>query len=326
MDYNELSLKGISVSCVGIGTWAMGGVLWGGTDVEKAVAAVQRGVDMGITLIDTAAIYGFGLSEEIVGKALSVGGRRDKAVVATKFGVIYENEKVFRDNSSKRVKKEIGNSLRRLKTDHIDIYQVHWPDRKVPFQETAGAMLDLLHSKKIRAIGLSNFSVNEMEEWLRYAPIHTIQPPLNIFERESEREIIPFALKHGISVIAYGSLCRGLLTGKFTLDSSFPSEDMRAGSDPKFQKQNLPRYLAAVEDLRNLAQAYGKTVPQLAVRWVLEKGCAAALWGVRRADQLEPVSGVPGWRLSEQDMHRIDEIVETHIPVAIGNEFMAPPQ
>lgn len=327
MEYIDFSVKDLKVSRIGLGTWAMGGWSWGGTDEGKAIATLQSAIDSGITLVDTAPVYGFGASEEIVGKALSSENRREKAIIATKVGLNWDaDENVFRDSSADRVHKEFEDSLRRLKTDYIDIYQVHWPDFNVPFKVTAEILLGFLETGKIRAIGVSNFSVEQMKMWMQYAPIHSIQPPYNLFEREAEEEVIPFAQKNKISILSYGSLCRGLLSGAYSVDTKFSEGDMRKDSDPKFQKENFKNYLKAVDELNNLAEEKGKTVSQLAARWVLDQGITTALWGARRIDQLDPIKGVAGWNLTKEDIKRIDEIVKKNVPVPISPVFMAPPK
>lgn len=319
--------SGIDVSRVGLGTWAMGGWLWGGTDEKQAIAATQKALDMGITLIDLAPVYGYGLAEEIIAKALDTPSRREKAILATKAGVVWNEEgQVWRDASRKSIRKEVEDSLRRLKTDYLDIYQLHWPDPHVPIEESAQIFADLYKEGKIRAVGVSNFSPEQMDVWRQVAPLHSVQPPYNLFERESEEEVLPYAHQNGISVLAYGSLCRGLLTGKFHAGSTFPEGDIRKDMDPKFGKEHLPHYLAAVEEFKQIAKQYDKSVAQLSVRWVLDQpGVTVALWGARRPEQLDEIDGVSGWTLSKEDQARIDAIIKATIPVAHGTSFMAPP-
>src|SRR4051812_19655471 len=177
-------------SRIGLGTWAIGGLMWGGSDDAQSIRTIQSAVDRGITLIDTAPVYGFGHSEEIVGKALAEGGRRGKVVIATKVGLNWKDGKPFRNASRGRILKEIDDSLRRLKTDAIDLYQVHWPDPNVPLEETVGALKDLLKAGKIRAVGVSNFSPEQMDRFRAVVPLTTEQPPYNLFEREIERDIL----------------------------------------------------------------------------------------------------------------------------------------
>ena len=313
-------------SRVGLGTWAIGGWMWGGSDDAQSIRTIQEAVDRGISLIDTAPVYGFGRSEEIVGKALAEGSRRDKVVVATKVALDWKDGKPYRNASRGRIMKEIDNSLRRLKTDVIDLYQVHWPDPNVPIEETAGAMHDLLKAGKIRAIGVSNFSPAQMDRFRAVAPLATDQPPYNLFEREIERDALPYCRKNGIVTLAYGALCRGLLAGKMTATTTFSGDDLRQ-SDPKFVEPRFGQYLKAVAALDEFAQAsYGKRVVHLAVRWILDKqGAGVALWGARRPDQLDPVAEVYGWTLDAAAMAEIDRILAANIAQPVGPEFMAPP-
>jgi aryl-alcohol dehydrogenase-like predicted oxidoreductase len=190
-------------------SWAIGGAMWGGTNDVVSIKTIQHAVDVGINLIDTAPVYGFGHSEEIVGKALADGGRREKTVLATKMGLEWEDGKVYRNSSPARIRKEIEDSLRRLRTDRIDIYQVHWPDSTAPIEETAETLLGLQREGKVLALGVSNFSSQLMEAWRRVAPLHCMQPPYNIFEREIESDVLPYALKTSSS-------CS--LTGQFAED------------------------------------------------------------------------------------------------------------
>ena len=189
----------IKVSRVAIGTWAIGGWMWGGTDEAESIATIRAALDHGINVVDTAPAYGFGRSEEIVGKAIAEGRLRSRVVIATKVGLEWRGGQVSRNARRQRIFQEIEDSLRRLRTDHIDIYQVHWPDPLVAIEETAEAMGALLREGKIRAIGVSNFSVDQMEAFRRVAPIHVLQPPYNLFERGIEAELLPYCAKNQIA-------------------------------------------------------------------------------------------------------------------------------
>jgi aryl-alcohol dehydrogenase-like predicted oxidoreductase len=321
MEFARIDGTDLRVSRIGLGTWAIGGWMWGGTDEADAIRTIHAALDRGINLIDTAPVYGFGVSETIVGKALI--GRRHQAVIATKVGLECRNGDILRNSSPQRIQKEIEDSLKRLQTDVIDIYQVHWPDEKVPIEETAGMLRQLHEQGKIHAIGVSNYSPQQMDRWRAVAPLHTAQPPYNLFEREIEKDVLPYAKKHGISTLTYGALCRGLLSGK---KHRFTGDDLRQ-TDPKFAPPMYEHYLAAVKQLDELAQRrHQKRVIHLAVRWLLDQpGVTAALWGARRPDQLEAVDGVLGWRLAHEDLVEIDRILKT-IPQTVGPEFMAPEQ
>ena len=324
MEYALIGDTGIKATRVCIGTWAIGGWMWGGSDESEAIAAIQAGLKKGINIIDTAPVYGFGLSEEIVGKAIS-GMDRVDICISTKAGIEWRDEHPFRNASKGRIMQEIEDSLRRLKTDYVDIYHVHWPDPLVPMEETARTMKELFSQGKIRAIGVSNFSVEQMERFRQVSPVHACQPPYNMFEREIEKDILPYCKKHRIAVLAYGALCRGLLSGKMRPDTVFAGDDLR-NKDPKFRQPLFSRYLKAVDELAQLARTrYLKSVLELAVRWVLDQGVDVALWGVRNPRQLELMEGTMGWSLDENAKKEIDEIIQRNIPSPVGPEFMAPP-
>jgi aryl-alcohol dehydrogenase-like predicted oxidoreductase len=325
MEYSAIAGTPLKVSRVTIGTWAIGGWMWGGTDETESVSTVRAALDHGINAIDTAPVYGFGRSEEIVGKAIAEGRLRDKVVIATKVGLEWADGKVFRNASRARIMREIEDSLRRLRTDHIDIYQVHWPDPLVAIEETAEAMQTLLRQGKIRAIGVSNFSVEQMERFRSVAPLHVLQSPYNLFERGIEVDLLPYCRANKIAMFGYGALCRGLLTGKMQPNTTFTGDDLRR-TDPKFREPRFAQYLAAVQRLDRLArERFGKRVIALAVRWMLDQGVTTALWGARRPDQVEPVDEVTGWSLDAPAKAEIDRILQETITDPVGPEFMAPP-
>jgi aryl-alcohol dehydrogenase-like predicted oxidoreductase len=315
----------LEVSRVALGTWAIGGWMWGGTEEAESIATIRTAVEHGINLIDTAPVYGFGRSEEIVGKAIAEGHLRSRVRIATKTGIEWSGGRVFRNASRARILQEVEDSLRRLRTDHIDIYQVHWPDPLVRIEETAEAMHTLFEQGKIRAIGVSNFSVGQMERFRRVAPLHVLQPPYNLFERGIEADILPYCRKNRISIFGYGALCRGLLSGRMRPDSKFEGDDLRR-SDPKFQQPRFGEYLAAVTRLDQLAQRrFHKRVIHLAVRWMLDQGVTTALWGARHPGQLDPVDEVSGWHLDAPAKAEVDRILAATISDPVGPEFMAPP-
>jgi aryl-alcohol dehydrogenase-like predicted oxidoreductase len=326
MESIDIADTGVRASRVGLGAWAIGGWMWGGTEEREAIATIHSAIDRGITLVDTAAVYGYGNSEEIVGKALA-GGRRARAVIATKVTLDWTDDgKVFRNGTKARIEKEVDDSLRRLQTDVIDIYQVHWPDPLTPIEETAGAMKALLDAGKIRAIGVSNYSAEQMAAFAAVAPLHTSQPPFNLFERDAEREVLPYCAEHGIVGMTYGALCRGLLSGRVTRERAFEGDDLR-GRDPKYQEPRLSQYLDAVAQLDALArERYGKRVIDLAVRWLLEQpGVGIALWGARKPAQLDDVEGAMGFSIDRATLDEIDQILIRTIKDPVGPEFMAPP-
>ena len=314
----------LKVSRVALGTWAMGGWMWGGTDQRESVATIHAALDQGINLIDTAPVYGFGVSEEIVGAALE--GIRDRAVIATKTGLEWRDGKVYRNATRARIMQEVDDSLRRLRTDYIDIYQVHWPDPLVPVEETAEAMRSLYELGKIRAIGVSNFSVDQMARFRQVAPLHVLQPPYNLFERAIETDILPYSRANDIATLGYGALCRGLLSGRIQPNTAFDGDDLRR-VDPKFQPPRLAQYLQAVRQLDEFAQRrFHRRVIHLAVRWMLDQGISVALWGGRHPEQVEAALGVAGWSLTDAERESIEHIVNTAVVDPVGPEFMAPPQ
>ena len=250
-EFVEVPATGLKVSRVALGTWAMGGWMWGGTDQHESIATIHAALSQGINLIDTAPAYGFGVAEEIVGAAL--GGLRTQVVIATKAGLQWRDGKIYRNATRTRIMQEIDASLRRLRTDYIDIYQVHWPDPLVPVEETAKAMRSLYEQGKIRAIGVSNFSVEQISRFRQVAPLHVLQPPYNLFEREIESDILPYCLANDIATFGYGALCRGLLSGRIRPDTTFDGDDLRR-IDPKFQSPRFAQYISAARQLDELAQ------------------------------------------------------------------------
>jgi aryl-alcohol dehydrogenase-like predicted oxidoreductase len=314
----------LKVSRVAIGTWAIGGWMWGGTDAAESIATIRSALEHGINLIDTAPAYGFGRSEEIVGEAIAEGQLRSRVVLATKVGLEWERGRVFRNAGRARIMREIEDSLRRLRTDYIDVYQVHWPDPLVAIEETAEAMHTLFKQGKIRAIGVSNFSVEQMERFRRVAPLHVLQSPYNLFERDIEASVLPYCRRNKIATFGYGALCRGLLSGRMRAHTAFEGDDLRR-TDPKFLEPRFAQYLAAVERLDRLAQnRFRRRVIHLAVRWMLDQGITAALWGARHPGQLQPVDEVTGWWLDAPAKAEIDRILRETITDPVGPEFMAP--
>ncbi|MCL4245458.1 MAG: aldo/keto reductase [Candidatus Dadabacteria bacterium] len=327
MEFTKISGTDIESSRIGLGCWAIGGWLWGGSEERESMDTIISALDRGITLIDTAAIYGFGRSEEIVGKAITEYGNRGKIVLATKAGLDWTSGKVYRNSTRDRIMKEVEDSLRRLRTDYIDIYQIHWPDYDTPIEETARAMNELFERGTIKAIGVSNYSPEQMGIFRKNSPLHTSQPPYNLFERDIEKDIFSYCDDSNITMLLYGAICRGLLSGRMKADTEFEGDDIRK-ADPKFSEPRFAQYLKAVGLLDEYAQKhYGKRVIHLAVRWVLDKAPShIALWGARRPSQLDPVGDIMGWTLKKEDFEAIDKILEETIKDPVGPEFMAPPE
>ena len=324
MEYAQIPGTSCKVSRIALGTWAIGGWMWGGTDEAESIRTIHAALDKGVNLIDTASVYGFGASEKIVGKALAQKNCRDKVFIATKTGLDWQDGKVFRNCSPDFLKRNFAASLKNLQTDYVDILYVHWPDPLEPFAETARVMHQFLQEGKIKAVGVSNYSPEQIQAFQKGGPVHIVQPPYNLFERDIEADLMPFCHRHNLHLMTYGALCRGLLSGKVTKDRTFGGDDLR-NKDPKFRQPRLDQYLAAVPRLDALARERYKGVLHLAVRWVLDHGSHIALWGGRRPDQMDPVPEIMGWRLDQATLDAIDAILAETIKDPVGPEFMGPP-
>ena len=324
------TIAGVKVSRIGLGTWAIGGLDWGAVPDEVAVATCLGALERGINLIDTASIYGHGRAEEIVGKAIRAHGRREDFYIATKVGLEWNERGVYANSSTPRLRIELEDSLRRLGTDYIDLYQVHWPDTQTPISETAAQLAEFKRQGKVRALGVSNFNTAQMDAFRSVARLASNQPPYNLFERGIEcgahdENLLTWCADHHVAILTYSSLCRSLLGGRVTRGMSFDKGDIRS-VDPKFHEPRFSQYITAVERLAAFAkERYGKSVLELAVRWVLDRpGVSVALWGARSPDQLDAVSGVLGWKLDASAMAEIDCIVEDSITDPVGPEYLAP--
>jgi aryl-alcohol dehydrogenase-like predicted oxidoreductase len=331
MEHVQIPGTELHASRVALGTWAIGGWLWGGTEGNEPIRTIHAALDTGINVIDTAPVYGFGLAEELVGEALAERGGRDRVILATKAGLEWfeagGQQRVQRNAGRDRLRREVEDSLRRLRTDVIDIYQVHWPDPRVEMAETAETLQALLDEGKIRAIGVSNYDPKQMEAFRQRAALHTVQPPYNLLERGIETELLPYCRERGLLVLAYGALCRGLLTGKVTAESSFSADDLRGSMDPKFKEPRRSQYLRAVGRLDTLArERFDRGVMELAVRWMLDgEPRLIALWGARRPGQVEAIPRLEGWTVDSETREEIDRILAEEITDPVGPEFMAPP-
>jgi aryl-alcohol dehydrogenase-like predicted oxidoreductase len=329
------TLAGVQVSRIGLGTWEIGGTEWGAVPDDVAIATCLGAIDRGNNLIDTAPIYGHGRSEEIIGKAMRAHGHRDAFFIATKAGLDWSECGVFSNSTASRLRAELEGSLRRLGTDFIDLYQVHWPDTRTPIAETASQLAGFQREGKVRALGVSNFSVAQMEEFRRVAPLASNQPPYNLFDRQIDEEqrigkahlppIRNWCKVSGIAILCYSPLCRSLLAGRLQRGMTFDAGDIRR-VDPKFQEPRFSQYMTAVERLASFArERYDKSVLELAVRWVLDRpGVSVALWGARRPQQLDAVSGVMGWKLDIAAMAEIDRIVNESVTDPVGPEYLTP--
>jgi aryl-alcohol dehydrogenase-like predicted oxidoreductase len=319
------TIADVEVSRIGLGSWAIGGMEWGPVPDDAAIATCLSAVERGINLIDTAPIYGRGHAEEIIGRAIRAHGKREAFFIATKAGLEWFDNGVFANSTAARLRKELEDSLRRLGTDYIDLYQVHWPDTLIPIAEVAGLFAEFKREGKVRALGVSNFSAAQMEEFRRVAPLASNQPPYNLFERQIDESILPWCAANDIAVLSYSSLCRSLLGGRTQRGTRFNTGDIRS-VDPKFQEPRFSQYMTAVERLTafSLSQ-FGKSIVELAARWVLDRpGVSLALWGAKRPDQLDAMAGVMGWKLDAGAMDEIDRIVAESVSDPVGPEYLTP--
>ncbi|HYG70032.1 MAG TPA: aldo/keto reductase [Anaeromyxobacteraceae bacterium] len=317
---------GTPVSRIGLGTWAFGDSSRGATDASQTARTILTALDLGVNLVDTAPVYGAGRAEEIVGAVLASSGRRDEVVLATKTGVVAVEGRLARDGSPARVARDVDDSLRRLRTDRIDLLQVHWPDPAVPLEETAAALGALVRAGKVRAVGVANFSPAQLDAFRKVTPVAALSPPYNLFERDVEADVLPYCRRNGIRTIVYGALCRGLLSGRLERVASYAGDPLRE-RDPKFRPPRYGQYLAAVAALDALArEAYGRTVLELAIRWLLDSGdVSVVLWGARRPSQVDPIRQVLGWSLDDPARARVDAIVRDHVRDPCGTEHFEPP-
>lgn len=319
MEYRPFGQTGIQISAIGVGCWEIGGG-YGSIEETEFIKAVNRALDIGINCFDTAQAYGFGASEKSLAKAL--GSRRKEAVITTKFGVGYKEAPNFRDSSRKRVMESIDSSLAALNTDYVDVYMVHWPDVNIPFEETMRALDDLVQQGKVRAVGISNFRLSQIETSMKTRRVDVAQYCWNMFDQRMQKDIFPYCREHGIGVMAYGSLAYGLLTGVFTEDTNFESDDWRArrgrmGGINLFQHlfgpDYFPKNIRVVEELKSMAQRYGKSLPQFALRWTLSNPVVStALVGCRNAAEIEENVGALDWAIADADLKEIDAIFAKH--------------
>ncbi len=316
MERVTLGMTHLEVSPICFGTWQLGGD-WGAFDEREATEAIQRARELGINFFDSAAAYGWGASEELLGRALAdeLGSNRDELVIATKGGLRMEGDRLTRDSSPGALRDGVEASLRALGVDHIDVYQLHWPDPNTPFAETAKALQGLVDEGKIRHVGASNFSPQQMAEFARTRPLETLQPVYHLFRREVEDEVLPYCAEHDIGVFVYAPLGHGLLTGTMTEDQRFAEGDWRAGSS-LFRGDAFKRNLGVVDELKAFAGERRLTISQLAVAWVLANPAVhAAIVGTRNPAHIVSAVEASERRLSEEDLAEIDGIMEGAVQV-----------
>ncbi len=329
MEYRKFGNTGIDISAIGFGCWEIGGG-YGSIEESEFIRAVNRALDLGMNCFDSAEAYGFGASEKSLAKAL--GSRRKEAVITTKFGVGYPDTPNYRDSTRKRVMDSIEKSLAALNTDYVDVYLIHWPDRNTPFEEPMRALDDLVKQGKVRAVGLSNFKLSEIEACARVRPVNVVQYCWNMFDRRMQKEIFPYCRDHRIGVMAYGSLAYGMLTGTLSEEKAFEKNDWRSrrgqlGNINLFQHLFGPEYflknLRAVEDLKGIAKRYNKSLPQLALCWTLSNPViSTALVGCRNPAEVDDNIGALGWSISDADMKEIDAIFAKHGAVTMPDTWL----
>ena len=310
----RLGRSGLEVSPIAFGTWQLGGD-WGATDEEAAVAAIRRAADAGINFFDTAQAYGFGASETVLAKALK-GRPRDQVVIATKGGLRPIAGGIQRDSSPDWIRRGVDSSLKALDTDYIDLYQIHWPDSKVPFAETAGALADLKAEGKIRHVGVSNFDAAEMEEFSQTLPVETLQPVYHLFRRDIEETVLPYTNAHDIGVLVYGPLGHGLLSGALTPETRFAPDDWRSKSDV-FRGEPYRRNLRVVSALDRFAELeLGTSVSRLAIAWALANPAVhVAIVGTRNPRHIDDAVAAADLELDPSALRRIEDIISDEVRV-----------
>ena len=316
MEQRRLGKSELLLSEIGFGAWAIGGgdydFGWGPQDDADSIRAIHHALNKGVNWIDTAPVYGLGRSEEVVGKALR--GIRGEVIIATKCGLVWDQQRQLGSRlTAASVREEAENSLRRLQTDHIDLYQMHWPDPEEEIEEAWATMADLVQEGKVRYIGVSNFSTEQMELLAAMHPIASLQPPYSMLRRDIEKSQLPYCGGQGIGIIAYSPLQNGLLTGKFSLESiaALDDTDFRKSKNRNFQSPQVEINLAFVEALRPIADSLEMTLPQLALAWVLRRPeVTSAITGTRAPEQIEETFKASGRPLEKNTMDEIGALLE----------------
>ena len=318
----ELGDTKIAASAVGLGTWAIGGWMWGGTDDVVAEEAIRAGIESGITLIDTAPAYGLGHAEEVVGRAIR--GRRDQVVLATKCGLVWHSQRgpyfftqdglpVHRDLSASAIRHEVEQSLRRLQTDRIDVYITHWQDKSTPIAETVAALKSLQAEGKILAFAASNTSPEDLAAYQAEGGIAAVQEEYSMMSRRIERSHLPTCIRQGISVMGYSVLALGLLSGRITSERVFKGDDQRR-DDPRYSVESRSRVDRVMEIVRPIAQEHDASPAQVVIAWTLSQpGLTFALCGARNPEQARENANAGRLRLTTTEIETIDLAVRTHL-------------
>ncbi|MYA02811.1 MAG: aldo/keto reductase [Chloroflexi bacterium] len=315
MEQRRFGNTDLVASAVGFGTWEMSTTMYGHIDVDEAARAVNMAIDRGITLFDTAEVYGPYHSEELLAKAL--GNRRNEIVLVTKVGFDYDDtpQVIGRNSKKAHIIEHTDDCLRRLDTDFVDLMLIHWPDHDTPIEETMEGLEELKQSGKIRHYGVSNFNIDMMEECEQYGHIAANQVGYNMYDRRMESRVLPWCQANGVGYMAYGSLGFGLLTGAFTPDTTFEEGDWRRSGNafnlPLFQEEHFRKEVEVTNRLVELADGYNKTVAQLALAWVLDHpAVSCALVGMRNERELEENVAATDWKLNEEIRIGINEIFD----------------
>jgi aryl-alcohol dehydrogenase-like predicted oxidoreductase len=315
MQTRQLGNSDMQITRLGLGTWAIGGgnwaFAWGPQDDEASIATIHRAIDLGINWIDTAAVYGLGHSEEIVAKALK--GRSDRPYVFTKGSRVWNDQgEITSSLKEQSLRREVENSLRRLQTDTIDLYQLHWPNPDLDIEEGWSTLAKLKSEGKLRYIGVSNFSVEQMERARKIAPITSLQAPYSLIKRDIERDILPYCQEHNIGVIVYSPMMSGLLSGKMTREriENFPEDDWRQRNE-EFQEPRLSRNLKLASLLQDIGYPYNRTTAEVAIAWTLRHpAVTGAIVGGRRPEQVEEIIGAAEFRLSDSELEQIEKFLQ----------------
>jgi methylglyoxal reductase len=330
MQYREIGQSGIKASVVGLGTWAIGGWMWGGTEEREAIGAIRTAVDSGINLVDTAPVYGFGLSEELVGKAIK--GIRDRVILATKCGLVWDKREgefnfrsdektirkdtgdieVYRYLAPASIRKEIELSLKRLGTDYIDLYQTHWQDATTPVEDTMNELLRLKQQGNIRAIGVSNATTEHLDRYRETGQVDSDQESYSMLDRKHEKGLLPYCERNNIAFLAYSSMARGLLTGKVSPERVFEDGDQRK-DNPRFSRENRIKVLKMLDEFKVFTEKYKISVVQLVIAWTFQQsGCTHALAGARNSKQAVENAGAGDITLSKEDLSDMNKIIERY--------------
>lgn len=325
MKLKRLGNSEIQVTPIAFGAWAIGGWMWGGAEEKAAVNAVRTAFDLGITTIDTAAVYGFGRSEKLIGKALK-GIDREKYQILTKYGLNWESHdgeyhfdsedndgnpvKIYKWSSKERVKKECEDSLRRLNTDYIDLYQIHWPDSTTPISETMEAVAELIEEGKVRAAGVCNYNVSQVEEALKTIELASNQVPYSMINRDNEKDVIPQAIEKGMHILPYSPLQRGLLTGKIKPGHKFTGYDTRK-ENRFFENENIKRANNLLAKMKPIAEKYDATYAQLVINWtVSQPGMGCVLVGARNEQQVKDNVQAMSFTLTDEEVAQITKFAD----------------